>query len=373
MRRVATLALCGFLAWAPGAHAQDDAASIARRASDLLGQAALALSEAEGSSAQIRALSETVRAYELGLSALREGLRRAAEEERAVRANLAPRTRALSDLTMVLQTQARLGTARTLAHPGGALDRVRAAGIATAMVPAIGQEVDAVSADLASIDALAQLQRAALRQLEEGAEGIRQARTALANAVAERGDRPEPLATDAAAMEALINSTETLSAFADTLVGGADGTSPAPSTPWEWPVRGALRRGYDTPDGAGVTRPGWLIGTAPQALVTAPALSTVRFEGMLPGQGHVVILEPAPGETVILAGLGQAFVSRGDIVSPGDPIGLMPGTDAGANQKLIEDPLAGGQPGAETLYIETRRAQAPMDPAGRFRRSTEEG
>ncbi|MXQ08590.1 peptidoglycan DD-metalloendopeptidase family protein [Alphaproteobacteria bacterium GH1-50] len=373
MRPTATLVLCALLAFAPPAWAEDDAASIARRASDLLSQAALALSEAEGSGAEIRALTETVRAYELGLTALRQGLRQAAAEERQVRERLAPRTRALSDLTVVLYTQARLGTARTLAHPGGALDRLRAAGAASAMVPAVGEEVDAMSADLASIDALAQLQRAALRQLEDGAEGIREARTALANAIAERDDRPEPLATDTAAMEALINSTETLSAFADTLVGGGEASGNDSGSLWELPVRGQVRRGYKEPDAAGVTRPGWVVETPPLALVTAPALSTIRFEGTLPGQGHVVILEPAPGKTMILAGLGEVFVARGDIVSAGDPIGLMPGTEADANQNLIEDPLAGGQRGTETLYIETRRAQAPMDPADRFRRSTEEG
>ena len=367
----AAAALAALFCLAGPAPAEEDAASIAERASDLLGQAALSLSEAKGSGAEIRALTETVRAYELGLSALREGARRAAIEERAARADLADRAGDLGAVLVVLTRQSRLQTTETLLHPGSAPDRVRAGLILGQMTPDLDAEVSALRAIGEEIAALSALQDAAVAQLEDGAAGIRSARTALAGAVAGQERRPTPTATDAAAMEALINSAETLAAFADSLAESAPGDFAA-TAPWDWPVEGTLRSGF----GAGLsptTRQGWVIGTAEGAIVTAPAPATVRFAGDIPGQPGLAILETAPGELLILGGLGDLFVDRGQIVSARDPIGLMPGADAAPDQKLIDSSFAGGQHAPERLYIELRRRQAPIDPAVRFREATQEG
>ena len=116
-----------------------------------------------------------------------------------------------------------------------------------------------------------------------------------------------------------------------------------------------------------------IVETEARALVTAPTPATIRFAGEVPSYGNVVILEPAPDEMVILAGVGDLLTERDDIVSEGDPIGLMPGVERAPDQKLIDSDVLGGHRRTETLYIEVRQDQAPVDPANRFRRDAQEG
>jgi len=61
------------LIWASSAQAQSDPATTAKRAIQMLGAATEQLEKAKKSSDRIAALTETVRAYEEGLAALREG------------------------------------------------------------------------------------------------------------------------------------------------------------------------------------------------------------------------------------------------------------------------------------------------------------
>lgn len=370
-RTLATLAAACLLA-APPAVA-DDAASLAQRGADLLGQAALALSEASSSSQQVRALTETLRAYETGLAALRDALRQAAVEERALRAHLAPRQEALTDLIVLLQSQTRVTTSLAQAHPGGALPAIRAGMVASDMSPDLGAEVAGLLAELEELKAVVALQQASRDQLRSGAREARTARLALLNAVAERRTPPDPFSTDNAAMQALINSSETLGAFADSLAGSGEQIDAPPERDWDTPVRGVRRIGFRETDAAGVPRPGWVMATRPNALVSAPTAATVRFAGEMPGYGSVAILEPAPGDMLILAGIGEILIERDDIVATGDPIGLMPGAPAAHEQNLIENSDVGGQSLTETLYIELRQEQEPIDPGARFARGTQEG
>ena len=82
--RSALLALACLTATA--APALEDPEILARRAAGQLEAAQNALATAERASDRVAALTETIRAYEAGLSALREGLRRAASREATLRA-----------------------------------------------------------------------------------------------------------------------------------------------------------------------------------------------------------------------------------------------------------------------------------------------
>lgn len=61
--------------------AETDPAADARAAAERLNTAARQLDQAEGARNRVKALTETIHAYEAGLLALREGLRRAAIRE----------------------------------------------------------------------------------------------------------------------------------------------------------------------------------------------------------------------------------------------------------------------------------------------------
>jgi septal ring factor EnvC (AmiA/AmiB activator) len=132
-------------------------------------------------------------------------------------------------------------------------------------------------------------------------------------------------------------------------------------------VLGTLLRSYGEADAAGVTRPGLVYATRPNALVTAPWPASVRYAGPLLDYGNVIILEPEGGYLLVLAGLGALYVGAGGLVSSGTAVGLMPGGAEAPDEELLASPPQGSGGGlTETLYIEVRETGAPVDPAEWF-------
>ena len=337
-------------------------ADLAKDASAMLLDAAVALDAAKSEPDRIAALTETVRAYETGLSAMREGLVGAKLEQRELTAKLAEEDADLGAMLALMQKASAEATTEALVHPEGAIQTIRAGMLASMLVPALHGRADALNADLTRLKELIALQEAGAETLEEGLAGVREARLALSRAVGERdGKLPPKISTDEAAIQALINSSETLSAFADDLLAESGGEGEMGG--WALPVRGEIVSGYNEKRIDGRARPGWTVMTGAEALVTAPADATVRFSGELPGQGTVAILEPKGGALIILAGLATSFVSRDQVVAENDPIGFM-----GPGRVVAQEKLNAGDDGSslhpvETLYIEIRQGRKPVDPA----------
>ena len=129
-----------------------------------------------------------------------------------------------------------------------------------------------------------------------------------------------------------------------------------------WPVEGQILYRSGETDAAGVTRPGVVMSTLPEAIVHTPVPATVRYIGPLLDYGQVVILEPQAGLLFILAGLDQVFGTAGDVIEAGNPLGFM-GKDQGKNTaiKSTDGDGAGAQL-TERLYIEVRKDNTPQDP-----------
>jgi septal ring factor EnvC (AmiA/AmiB activator) len=81
----------------------------------------------------------------------------------------------------------------------------------------------------------------------------------------------------------------------------------------------------------------------------------VRYRGPLLDYGNVMILEPARGYLMVIAGLGTVYGATGDVLDAGGPIGLMPEAPAGRAQ-------SGGAERSETLYVELRQDGETLDP-----------
>jgi murein hydrolase activator len=92
----------------------------------------------------------------------------------------------------------------------------------------------------------------------------------------------------------------------------------------------------------------------------------VRYAGPLLDYGNVIILEPEAGYLLVLAGLGDVFVTTGKVVRQDDPLGLMSGQDEAAQGNLIAAADAGSRSRPETLYIELRASGGTEDPAPWF-------
>lgn len=364
--------LLAVLLAAPAA-AQVDPAMTAREASRMLEDAAIALRDADGARDRVEALTETVRAYEHGLDALRAGIRDAALRERTILLVFEAERERLARLIGVLQRIEEAPAPATLLHPEGPLGTARLGMIVADVTPAVAQEARALRAQLEELSVLRALQDGAVGELETALRGVQEARSLLSQAIADRVDLPERFAMDGAAMAQILASVDSLASFAETL-----GEAPASTTDGlpdfeaargtlPLPALGALLRRFNEADAAGINRPGILYAVPQRALLTAPWPASVRYAGPLLDYGNVIILEPQADYLLILAGAGDLFVTAGELVPEGAPLGLMPDeTDRSGTELIVSDAQGGGAGLTETLYMELRQGGSPVNPLDWF-------
>ena len=334
-----------------------------------LRDARVSLENADGRSDRVAALTQTVQAYEDGLAALRDGLRRAAIRQRTLEADLETRSDEIAHLLGVLQTMGRTPTPILLLHPNGPTGTARSGMILADVTPALQDKVTALRTQLDEVAVLRGLQSDALSILEDGLAGAQTARAELSAAIADRTDLPRRFSDDPTQTAILLASSETLQAFAsglaDTQAGGGPDASTIKGTV-PLPVGGRVIRSFSEPDAAGISRPGILIATPPRALVATPVSATIRYAGPLLDYGNVIILEPAANVLWVFAGLDQVFGEVGQIVPDGAPIGLMGGIVTDAQGILTESVQGSAGELTETLYLEVRDRQSAIDPAQWF-------
>ncbi|APX91096.1 peptidase M23 [Brevirhabdus pacifica] len=366
------------------ASGQADPAITAQRAAQMLERAAIALTEAEGARDRVRALSEAVRGYEEGLIALREGLRQATLRERVLVMRLDAKREEVARLLGALQTIQRAPAPLLLLHPSGPVGTARSGMILSEITPALQSQARTLGAELSELQVLRLLQESAAATLSEGLDGAQKARIALSRAVADRTDLPRRFAADPAALARLAESSQTLDSFADglsrqevTALESGAGEAEAPDRfagargRLPLPVDGKLLRRFEEADAAGVRRPGIVLATRPRALVTSPWPATIRYRGPLLDYGNVMILEPAADFLLVIAGLKEVYGEVGEIIPAGAPIGLMGGEAPEERDFLTVGVKDDGGSREETLYMEVRQANVPMDPADWFRLTEE--
>lgn len=353
--------------------AQSDPGDAARAASEQLQAAATLLDDAESARDRVRALTETVRAYEAGLAAMREGLRRAATREAQLSRQLQAREDEIAQLLGVLQTIEAAPPPVLLLHPSGPQGSARAAMMLAEVTPALNARAKTLKRDLDEMRVLRQLRQSATETLEKGLAGVQQARAGLSTAIADRTDLPRRFTEDPIRTAILISSTDTLDGFAEGLADIASGDIAETSADittlkghLPLPVQGIVLRRAGEADAAGIKRAGIILATRPRALVTSPTAATIRYLGPLLDLGNVVILEPQPGTLFVLSGLAEVYGKAGQVIPQGSPIGLMggavpkTGAQSGAILSLSSDGT--GTDRSETLYIEIREGDSPVDP-----------
>ena len=363
---------------APPAVAQglDDiaAAEAARLASQDIEKAARALDAADNARDRVAALTQTVQAFENGLEALRDGMRRAALREARLTRELQAREGEVAELLGALQSMSRAPAPTTLLHPAGPMGTARAGMILSDVAPAMNVRAQELRAKLEEVQTLRTLQESAVETLGKSLKGVQEARSELSQAVANRVPLPKKFTEDPVRTAILIASTETLEGFASGLSEMAvdeaevilpDVRSQRGKLPL--PVAGTLLRRAGEADAAGVKRPGILLAARPRALVTSPAAGTIRYRGPLLDYGNVIILEPGPGILLVLAGLDVVYGETGDVLPEGSPLGLMGGAETAEGSVVPQNAEGTGSGRPETLYMELRVDNVPEDPAPWFR------
>lgn len=352
------------------ASAQEGAAQAALAASQRLENASVMLENAGSSRDRVAALTETIQAYEDGLVAMREGLRSAAIRQQALELELNAKREEVAQLLGVLQTMERSPGPLLLLHPSGPTGTARSGMIISEVTPAIQSEVDHLKAQFEEVTLLRQLQDGASATLQKGLDGAQSARAELSAAISDRVDLPMRYIEDPVQTALIIASAETLDAFATSLVAseGTEASTDALAKRGELalPVQGRILRRYNEEDLAGVSRPGLLISARPRALVTTPIAATLRFKGELLDYGNVVVLEPAADVLFIITGLIESFGTVGEVLPAGAPLGLMGGVAEAVDDILSDTGEGMAVKATETLYLEVREGQSPVDPATWF-------
>ncbi|WP_366929943.1 peptidase M23 [uncultured Thioclava sp.] len=344
-------------------------------ASDLR-KAITALNDAQTKSDRVAALTKTISAYEMGLGALRDGLRRAAIREGEIKQGFDAKREELGGLLAVMSTMQQTDGPLLLLHPSGPEGSARSGMVLSSVAPALQQEAEGLRKQLDEIATLRKLQENARGVLEQGMTSVTQARTALSEAISEREKLPQRYLEEPEELRKLVESADTLEGFATGLSGMENDIGPpmddfaGAKGSLRLPVIGSVLRHFDETDAAGIKRPGLVIATAPAALVTTPWPATIRYRGPLLDYGNVMVLEPADGYLLVLAGLGTVYGETGDVLQKGAPIGLMGGITPGAREfgkEFVQEAQDGGSAGqSETLYLELRKGDAPVDPAPWF-------
>ena len=334
--------------------AQDAAAALAAAGQQLL--------EAEGVTDRIAALTQTVQAYEAGLTAMRAGQRDIALREAALADDLSARRAELAQLLGVLSAISKTPQPVQQAHPQGPLSTARAGMLVAEVAPAIETEVANLRGLLEEARSLRVAQDDAAQTLADGLQGAQTARAALGQAVSERTDLPARFEDDPVQTALLVASAETLGAFA------SDIAAARPDATDDLTAQGNLAlpvEGIVLPDD-GSGRPGVRLAAAPRALVTTPVAATILFQGPLLDYGNVVIIEPAADVLFVMAGFAEVFGTTGQVLPAGDPIGLL-GAPEGHNDGILTENLdvVSGQD-AQALYLEVREGQTPVNPDAWF-------
>ena len=345
-----------------------DVAKAAQKASADLHASVAALQAADGAKDRVAALTQTIRAYEGGLAALREAMRQAQLRETSLTLQFQAKRGQVSQLLGVLAGLDVDQGPLLLLHPDGPLGTVRSGMILADVTPALQREASGLKADLTELRDLRALQAGAQVALAAGLTEVQKARTDLSQAMSDRTDLPKRITDDPAVLNALLASAKTLDGFAkglapldNTVQGFADAKGKL-----VWPVLGRIIVKAGETDAKGVTKPGVTLATRPLALVTSPWAATIRYRGPLLNYGNVMILEPGQGYLLVLAGMEQVYGDVGDVVSQGDALGLMGGVEAKAADILLPADNGAGPSDSETLYVELRNGAKPVDPVDWF-------
>ncbi|MEM6577650.1 MAG: peptidase M23 [Pseudomonadota bacterium] len=341
----------------------------ARLAAEKLIEAGEMLLDAQSAENRVRALTETIRAYEIGIAVLRTGLQQAELREAVLQDRLHAREGDISHLLGALMVLEHAGVPSFLAHPAGALGTARSGMILADVTPALQSEAATLRTELQELQDLTALQRDAAISLSTGLEGAETARAALSAAISNRTDLPRRFIEDPVKTALLIASSETMADFAGSLDVVASSIVPG-SLPDIADRRGQLSLpvadGKIDHDFDVSSHPALQLVTTDNALVTTPVPASLRYSGPLLDYGNVVILEPQSGILIVMAGLETVFGEVGQVLPGGSPVGWMPGSDGDGKPETdahlsATDPRAGSQ-ATQTLYIEVRENNIPVDP-----------
>ena len=349
------------------------------RAARLTREAEAATEAAERIAAETAALAARIQQAEADIEVARARLSLVSAARAALTARLAKQQEPTARLAAALQTASRRPLALSALQPGSLKEVVYVRAVLASAVPQIRARTADLRAELDKGRALEAEAAAALTELRDGEQALRERRAELATlenqqriasrsargAAVREAERALALAEEARDLDGLVERLDDIAALrrelaalpgpvlrpadlAAALPAAAEPAavapgSAAPPRDFQLPVDGRTLVGFGARRDSGLASTGLVLAPVAGAQVVAPARGRVAFAGSYRGFGRIVIIEHDGGWTSLVTGLARADAVVGDMVIGGSPIGI-----------------AGGR--AAPVTIELRRDGEPVNP-----------
>ena len=326
------------------------------------------LSLADSYRERVKALSNLIQETEESLSDLRSAYRTIKLQSKDLNKDIILQKEKISELAGALLVVGREPLGSKLLHPDGALNAARSSLILSDILEGVRSEARDLDKDLEKLRLLTNLAQRAEQEMQLSLKSIQAARVSLIKAASDRADLPIRFIDDPKKISLLSKSAKSLGEFA-VAINSLEKKLIIPVEPIEkdfegalnLPVEGVIARKFKEEDAAGIVRPGIIIRTKDNEIVTSPVVSTILYAGPLLDYKMVSILEPDEGVLLIFAGLDQVFVKPGQIIPKSGPIGLMGSRNTNSKNFITEKELNSGRL-SQSLYIEVRVNDKPQDP-----------
>ena len=326
------------------------------------------LSLADSYRERVKALSNLIQETEESLSNLRSAYRTIKLQSKNLNKDIILQKEKISELAGALLVVGREPLGSKLLHPDGALNAARSSLILSDILEGVRSEARDLDKDLEKLRLLKNLAQRAEQEMQLSLKSIQAARVSLIKAASDRADLPIRFIDDPKKISLLSKSAKSLGEFA-VAINSLEKKLIIPVEPIEkdfegalnLPVEGVIARKFKEEDAAGIVRPGIIIRTKDNEIVTSPIVSTILYAGPLLDYKMVSILEPDEGVLLIFAGLDQVFVKPGQIIPKSGPIGLMGSRNTNSKNFITEKELNSGRL-SQSLYIEVRVSDKPQDP-----------
>ena len=365
---VTTLAIIVSLGVAPKLLANESGTFGSQTIVNDLKNARNQLSTADSYRERIEALSNLIQETEESLSDLRSKYRIIKLQTEKLTKDIISQKEKISKLAGALLGVGREPLGSKLLHPDGALNTARSSLILSDILEGVRSEAADLNKDLEKLQLLKKLAEGAEQEMRLSLESIQAARVSLIKATSDRTDLPKRFINDPEKLSLLSKSVKSLGEFSvalnslkKELIIAEEAILKDRAGTLNPPVEGVISRRFKEKDAAGVARPGIIILTKDNEIVTSPITATIRYAGPLLGYKMVSILEPDERVLLIFAGLNQVFGEPGQIVPKSSPIGLMGSQNTTIKNFITETELNSGRL-SQSLYIEVRVNDKPQDP-----------
>jgi septal ring factor EnvC (AmiA/AmiB activator) len=251
-----------------------------------------------------------------------------------------------------------------IAGPGAAVDVVRSSILLAAVLPALGDRVVTLNAELRAVRGLRDEITEKQLELVFATDRLENQRQTLARMLERNNAQREKTQAERAAERLRMEELAAQAGDLRELIGRLNeednaglALPPVPSRSFAQargqvplPVQGTVIQRFGALDDLGTPARGITVATRQEARVVAPFEGRIVFAGPFRSYGLLLILAHGEGYHTLIAGLSRIDAQVGQWLLSGEPVGV----------------AGGGEADTSTIYVELRRDGNPINPSPWF-------